>query len=216
MLPSRRGDEAVFDGHRAALAFQFGQESRPSSRSRAVEVDNVQPLNAMLKPVEELFAFLTGGQQKNTVLEFAENDWVDHQIDVVSAEPLDDDRGGSWFSGFAQNVGVDEVLHYKTLFPLPGRQRIGGFTWQRCEPVFFGAGEKPIGKAGVIGDRKFLEEIFALFQPFDGESLAGLNAIELAQLGGQNNLAFGRDCRGRHIGKIASYHWRGKSGSTAK
>ena len=79
---------------------------------------------------------------------------------------------------------------------------MGRFRREWLEPVLFRAGEQPIGEAGLLWDGRSLEEIFARFQPFDGELLTGPNAVLLAQLGRQDDLAFGGD-GGFHIGKIS-------------
>ena len=48
------------------------------------------------------------------------------------------------------------------------------------------------------------QQVFAVLKSFDFELLAGSDVILSANLGGNDDLAFGRDS-GFHIGKIASY-----------
>jgi len=69
------------------------------------------------------------------------------------------------------------------------------------EPAGFRAGTEPVHKACVWSGVDPGQEVNAGFPPFDSEMLAGLDVVNAAQFGWEDELTFGRD-DGLHGGKM--------------
>lgn len=111
VLLGASGDETIFDRYRATFATQVGQQPGPDTGRGGVYADDIQLLDARLKPVQEQLASSPGRQQQNSVLELAENDRIDNQVFIVPLEPVDHLHFGLRLGGLTQHIGIDEELH---------------------------------------------------------------------------------------------------------
>ena len=108
VLQCGRRDQTVLDRHCRAAPLQSCQQLGPDRSRHRIQIQNANCLDTAGKPFQELFLACSSPQQLDAVLHLAKNDWVDDQIPVVFAKPIDNSLRRAWPGRFAENIRIDK------------------------------------------------------------------------------------------------------------
>ena len=67
--------------------------------------------DSCVKPAFQRSPLPSPGKDKDPESQFAKNDWIDGDLQLIRAEPLDHSDVGYRFGRLAQHVGIDQVFH---------------------------------------------------------------------------------------------------------
>ena len=83
-------DEAVFYWHGEAGGFEAGVKARPDGGSRAVKIEDLNLLDALLKSTPKAVPAWGVRKQKDAVFDLSENNRADREVWFVQVQPVAD------------------------------------------------------------------------------------------------------------------------------
>ena len=106
-----RRDQTILDRQGSAGPAQLGKEFCPAKARPRVPWNANDSCNTRIKPGFESATALSRGEKMNAEPNLAQNDGINHQFTLVAPQPVDCRGIGGRISGFAKDIGVDEVGH---------------------------------------------------------------------------------------------------------
>src|SRR5213596_860732 len=106
-----RGDQTVLERHRVSGSAESCQQLRPADAGSGLDGETDEVHNALIKPTLEPLASSTRRHPINAEADFANDDRINCDLNLIATQPFQDLCHRGWLGGLAEDARVDEVGH---------------------------------------------------------------------------------------------------------
>src|SRR5438034_6810536 len=106
-----RGDQTVLERHRLTGSAESRQQLRPADAGSGLDGETDEVHNALIKPTLEPLASWTRRHPINAEADFANDDRINCDLNLIATQPFQDLCHRGWLGGLAEDVRIDEIGH---------------------------------------------------------------------------------------------------------